>query len=164
MRILTSILLFAAMQSVFSSELPAGWRTYTDEELAREKLRQSYAASAVMVEADFNGDGIADRAYLVKSTRHAGDGLLVELSVSDHHEWIVLDENTAENAYLGIVVATPETYSTLCGKRPGRCEADEPASITLTMPGIRYFTFEGAASLIYWNRGKSSFDRVWISD
>ena len=46
---------------------------------------------AVAATGDFNGDGKIDSAYLLKSTKFSGQGLLVKLSTGSSYKWIEVD-------------------------------------------------------------------------
>jgi hypothetical protein len=63
-------------------ELPKGWRFATYDEFKTPPInwRDESPSRFTQAEADFSGDGKTDIAYLVKSTRYSGQGLLVKLS------------------------------------------------------------------------------------
>ena len=142
---------------------PEGWRFASEDD-----LNSAYPTSIDF--RDYNGDGIQDKAYLAKSTKHSGQGLLVWLSSKDDHKWIVLDEikwdneNPEVGPAMGIEVVKPQKMKTTCGKGYWECSDDEEPEITLINPGIAYFQFEGASSVYYWNPTQLKFIRVWISD
>jgi hypothetical protein len=72
--------------------LPDGWRFPTSNELSDDSLRNDSPFKYSKAIADFNGDGINDEAYLLKSKKYSGEGLFVRLSVSKKgYEWIMLD-------------------------------------------------------------------------
>src|SRR5882672_7492162 len=71
--------------------LPDGWRFPTAAELSDEKLRDKSEMKYAKAVADFNGDGIPDQAFLLKSTKFSGEGLLVRLSDGPgKFKWMVL--------------------------------------------------------------------------
>jgi hypothetical protein len=115
-------------------------------------------------QADYDGDGVLDEARLVV----AGDGKTYALlvSASSLPRQIVLDEDPAPGFLdvMGISVAKPGTYRTACGKGYFECGPEEPAEITLSMPGIDYFREGSANSFFWWDNKTKTFKRTWISD
>ena len=159
----------------WSEELPDGWRLPREDELkslspSSIDFRKKSSSRFAKAEADFNGDGIQDKAYLLKSTRYNGQGLLVRMSLKENFKWIVLDEIKREKGIqkvgidMGIDIVKPQRIRTACGKGYWECSEDEKPEITLKNPGIAYFHFEGAGSVFYWSQNKEKFLRVWTSD
>ena len=151
--------------------LPEGWRYPTTEELSDEPLRKDSPTKYIKVVADFNGDGINDEAYLVKSTKFSGEGLLVRLSDKQKgFRWLVLattdwgKEYPKVNLSMGINIVEPGQYKTACGKGYYECKKGEPEVLKLKLPAIDYFKFESANSFFFWDDKTNSFKRIWISD
>ncbi len=151
--------------------LPEGWRYPTTEELSDEPGRKDSQTKYIKAVADFNGDGIDDEAYLVKSTKFSGEGLLVRLSDKQKgFRWLVLDtidwgkEYPKVSLSMGVDVVKPGEYKTACGKGYFECEKNEPEILKLKRPAIDYFKFESANSFFFWDDKTSSFKRIWISD
>jgi len=168
--ITTFIFFVITVSALASEELPEGWRFPSEDDLKpasptainfREKSPSNFAKA----EADFNGDGIQDKAYLLKSTKYNGQGLLVRLSLNKNFKWIVLDEIKREKGFpkdgiaMGIDIVKPQKIRAF-SERP----YDEGIEITLGNPGLAYFHFEGAGSVFYWDSLQMKFLRVWISD
>lgn len=133
-------------------------------------MREKSGSRDTYVEGDFNNDGKTDTAYLLKSTRHNGQGLLVRLSIGKGTKWHVVDEIKWDEKYksvglsMGIRLAQPGKYKTACGKGYWDCNPEEPEVLELKNPGIWYFRYGSASSIVYWNGKSKSFIRVWISD
>lgn len=151
--------------------LPKGWRYPTTEELSDEPGRKDSPTKYIKAVADFNGDGIDDEVYLVKSTKFSGEGLLVHLSDKQKgFRWLVLDttgwgkEYPKVNLSMGVDIVKPGQYKTACGKGYFKCGKGEPEVLKLKRPAINYFKFESANSFFFWDDKTSSFKRVWISD
>lgn len=71
--------------------LPEGWRYPTTEEVSGELERGDSPTKYIKAVADFNGDGINDEAYLLKSTKYSGEGLFVHLSHKQKgYRWLKL--------------------------------------------------------------------------
>jgi len=153
--------------------LPEGWRFPNSKELADEPLRKKSPSRFIRAVADFNGDGVPDKAFLVKSTKYSGEGLLLWLSKGPgKFEWITLATIDWGSSYpkvplaMGIVTIKPGTYEYNCIEVGNDCVGrDEGKStITLRRPALEYFKFESAASAFYWDTEKQTFIRIWISD
>jgi hypothetical protein len=151
---------------------PDGWRYPTEKELADQERSKSPTKLARAF-ADFNGDGVPDEAFLFKSTKFSGQGLLVWLSDNKGgFRWVTLDVIDWGPKYpnvdlaMGLEVLAPGTYQYLCIEVGKDCVGNtEPRSkITITNPSILYYRFESAASLFYWDYDKKQFIRVWLSD
>ena len=74
--ILAYLLIASAAYAGSEITLPEGWRFPTEEELSYVSRKDSPTKYARAI-ADFNGDGINDEAYLLKSTHISGEGLFV---------------------------------------------------------------------------------------
>ncbi len=156
-----------------AQEIPEGWRLATPEELDLEGYGISRTDSPhhyTRAEADFNGDGIPDIAYSLKSTSFSGEALVVRLSEGTEFSWKVLDETNWGEEYpdvglaMGVDVAKPQKLQTVCGRGYFECSEDEPEEIDLKLPGIWYFKLESASSIFYWDKATNEFVRVWITD
>ncbi len=64
----------------------------------------------------------------------------------------------------GLALAKPGRYITACGKGYFDCKPGEPQSVDLKGVGFRFFVYESAATLYFWESGMSSFKGVQISD
>jgi hypothetical protein len=163
---------FVFLPSIASEELPPGWRLPTAKELADDERNISATRFARAV-ADFNADGTADTALLLKSTRFSGEALWVRLSKGRRFIWVKLDEINWGREYpsmsvaMGIDVVPPGEIRYACYDHHKECDFGPPADrprMTLISPGISYYEFESAASLYYWAKEEGKFLRVWLSD
>jgi len=152
--------------------LPEGWRFPTTEELSDEPLRKKSHSKYIKTIADFNGDGIDDEAYLVKSTKFSGEGLLVRVSdlqngASSNFKWLVLatiDLGKEAPLGMGIDIATPGDYETACGKGYYECKKGEPKALKIRRPVINYFRFESFNSFFLWDDKTKTFKEIQMSD
>ena len=151
--------------------LPEGWRYPTTAELSDEPGRKDTPTKYIKVVADFNGDGIDDEAYLVKSTKFSGEGLLVRVSDKQKgYMWLTLatidwgKKYPNVNLSMGIDIVKSGEYNTACGKGYYECEKGEPKVLKLKRPAINYFKFESANSFFFWDDKTAKFKSIGISD
>jgi len=159
--------------------LPKEWRFPTAHELSEEKLRKNSKTKYAKATADFNGDGIRDQAFLVKSTKFNGEGLVLWLSERPgKFRWVVLaaiDWGTkidwgakSRNAPLvmGIETVKPGVYEYYCIVKGNECIGKEEgrSKITLLRPALVHFKFESASSAFYWDSEIRQFITIVISD
>src|SRR5688572_18391226 len=120
--LLALIIIFGSCSSIASGEFPTGWRYPTEDELNADTInwRKDSSSKYTKAEADFNGDGDLDYAFLLKSTIHNGQGLLVKLSKKDGDEWVVVDEIEWPKEYknvsldMGIDLEKPGVHPIYC--------------------------------------------------
>jgi hypothetical protein len=118
-------------------------------------------------QADFNGDGIMDDAYIALSNSGPRWALFVNLNSKRGRPRIIkLDEDPGTNLpqNMGVEVVNPGTYKTLCGKLSRFCKGGEPPLLKLGLPAINYYLFEGANSYFWWDKRSGKFERTWMSD
>jgi beta-lactamase regulating signal transducer with metallopeptidase domain/ankyrin repeat protein len=150
---------------------PAGWKSVDPAILQAQRMRAESPSLFAEARADFDGDGMPDDARLLVATDGSREALFVRRSSRAVHEqeWQVAatisHTRPADDLLMGISVQAPGSYVPACAKGFGRaCQPGEPAEVVLEQPGISLFQFEGAASLVYWDRQSRRFNRVWISD
>jgi len=147
---------------------PAGWRLPTEADYSgdwqdfREKLPTPFH-----VEADFNGDGVPDEAWIL--LRSAGVGWTVVARVSQKGRpaqvlELVAPDGFASAQYYGITLAKPGRYETACGKGYFECAPGEPKVLNLTRPSIEFFKYESASSIFFWDAKAKRFREVQTSD
>lgn len=162
--------LFLAACSGVPTDLPEGWRFPTDAELDGQSLRKDSNWKYARATGDFDGDGVDDTAYLLKSETASGQGLWVRLSSHRSDDWRVLDEIHWGEQYpdaslaMGIETVPPGKYESACGKGYWDCASDEPAAIDVETAALRYFMFDSASSVFHWDAETGVFKRTWTSD
>jgi hypothetical protein len=151
---------------------PDGWRYPTEKELADQERSKS-STKLARAFADFNGDRVPDEAYLFKSTKFSGQGLLVWLSDDKGgFRWVTLDvidwgpNYSNVDLAMGLDLLTPGTYQYLCIEVAKDCigKTEPRSKMMVKNPSVLYYRFESAASLFYWDSDKKRFVRVWLSD
>ena len=119
------------------------------------------------VQADFNGDGLLDHAWLLLRSPGTGWGLFVFMGSKDGQPQLVkLDEDSGKvpAQRMGVEIAAPGEYNTACGKGYFDCEAGEPDKLKLRLPAIDFFSYESANSFFWWDGTRRAFRQTWISD
>ncbi len=148
--------------------LPEGYRYPTDADRSGDwETFQSEIPIPFRTEADFNGDGLPDEAWILLRESAKGWGLFVFLGQRDG-ELVVhkLEEGRGDSPAqrFGLGVVEPGQYETACGKGYWDCKPDEPEKLTLVLPGLDFFAFESANSFFWWNAKSNAFERTWMSD
>jgi hypothetical protein len=150
---------------------PNGWRFPTQKELS-DKERSGSSTKFAVASADFNGDGIDDQAFIFKSTKFSGQGLLVRLSdTKSGYRWITLDQINWGPKYpdvnldMGLETLPPGTHEYLCVVTGNDCirpEKDRLKMKTKTA-SILYYRFGSAASMFFWDTKSKNFVKAWLS-
>jgi len=146
---------------------PEGWRfpgnaDYKDDWLDfRKQLPKPF-----VVTADFNGDGVSDEAWILIRRNAPGWGLFVFLSNRRQQHQIIklIEVNDDHPQSTGIALVKPGRYKTACGKGYWECKPGEPEVLVLKRPSFKFFKFESASSIFYWDETAATFNRIWISD
>ena len=148
----------------FADQFPNGWRLASNTELSAGNSQQT------QINSDFNGDGISDSAFVLKSTEFSGEGLLVKLSGDSGPKWQILEKihwgPDYPNARLAMSIdlADAGNYLTACGKGQWQCDQYETAEFGTANPGIWYYRLGGHKAMFYWNSEKQKFDKQWMSN
>jgi len=164
------VICLAMPLSCFSEEssLPEGWRLPLPSETTTEQGWRSESPDRYLTtSADFNGDGIIDKAMLLVRKEGAGLGLFAFVSQKDRSaKSYLLDEiqNPEYIRVMGVSIAQPGKYKTACGKGYFECQDGEENEIVLRYPAIDYFKEESANSFYCWDENKKNFKRIWMSD
>lgn len=147
---------------------PDGWRFPGESDYSDDWLehRDTYPVP-FHVESDFNGDGLADDAWIVIPGKGPGGGLCVLLSRKDGPPdvvWLDRGKMVYKPQLVGIVAVPPGRYRTACGKGFFECGPGEPEKVELSLPSFQFIYFGKAAILYWWDAGKNSFNTTTMSD
>jgi len=149
-------------------EPPIGWRFPEEADYSGSwQAFRTAIPEPFHVQADFNGDGLPDDAWILLSTLSKASGLFVFLAQQEGPPKVItLDKNPVPNKpqNMGIKVVQPGDYKTACGKGYFKCGPNKPEVLHLERPAINYFLFEGANSFFWWDTQSQSFKRTWMSD
>ena len=154
--------------NTLAAEVPADWRLPTEKELISEPSRNESLTKFARVDSDFNNDGKIDHAYLLKSVRYPGEGLLVNISSPTGYKWQLLDrvewgeEFSGVGLIMRIGLAKPGSYKTACAYGYWECTSEDPGELKLERGAILQDRFDGASAIWYWNEGSKKFQQVWL--
>jgi hypothetical protein len=146
---------------------PAGYRMPTDKDYSGDwQPYRVKAAKPFTIQADFNGDGLSDEAWLLPSTSPTGWGMFAFLSLPNgQRQAILLDSSVKEPVQrMGITTVAPGKHQTMCGSGYTRCSPGDTGVLTLKLPAISLFVFESANSVFWWDAQAGRFQRTFISD
>ena len=163
---IVSLMVIAAPALSDEIRLPHGWRAPTVAELG-DAWREKDAEKFALVEGDFNGDGVADKAMLLVSKENRSVGLFVFMSQAKgkfktYQLSIVKDASSLQAN--GISKALPGKYKSACGKGYWQCKKGELSEISIETDAVNFFKSESAESYFYWDKHTGVFRRIWISD
>jgi hypothetical protein len=152
------------------TRLPDGWRNLRQAELS-DAVRKDSSSRYATAAADFNGDGIEDKALLARATNEQKEALWVTLSnKGGSFRWLKLDEYPASSNSdrgMGIAASKPgvHPYGCFCDAKDCQLghQKDRP-KLKLRDPGLEHFKIESAASMFFWSRSQSKFLCVVLSD
>jgi hypothetical protein len=146
---------------------PPGWRFPEEADYTGSwQAFRTVIPEPFHVQADFNGDGLPDDAWILFSSLDKAWGLFVFLAQQDGPPKVItLDKNPGKirPQYTGIKIVQPGDYKTACGKGYFKCGPSQPDVLHLVLPAINYFVFEGANSFFLWDTPSASFKRTWMS-
>lgn len=146
--------------------LPNGWRLPRNLEV-QDEWRDKDVNRYLLINADFNGDGIMDEAKLLISDKPFRLALFAFVSQHDGtFKSFLLDEKN-DVGYLkslGIAKVSRGRYKTACGKGIIECRKDETDEVFLQYNGIEYFKVESASMYFYWDSSTKTFKKAWIDD
>ncbi|MGH9783386.1 MAG: hypothetical protein ACRD88_04305 [Terriglobia bacterium] len=147
---------------------PAGFRYPTEADRSLDwKTFEARLPTPFHAQADLNGDGLPDHAWILLRKSGKGWGLFVFIGQKGERPAVLkLEEDNGQTAAqrLGVHIVEPGEYDTACGKGYWDCEPDEPEKLKLVLPAIDFFTFESANSYFWWNAESKKFARTWMSD
>lgn len=163
--LLSIFLLLISSEIIAEATIPAGWRLTVRNDYSAEEQQNFGNKIPNQVEADFNGDGIEDHAWLLLERHHTIYALVIALSTTgkDYQEIILHSNNFSGLMPMGIALLPPTTVQVLCEKNDD-CGKNNKKPFKLPLPGLQYFMFESGASVFYWNEAKHQFERIWLSD
>lgn len=125
------------------------------------ELRKKSPVAYWSVTADFDGNGVVDKAQFFRNGNEFQ--VVAKLAATtSNSEFLLIDGPFAEVERYGIQRSLPGKYETAYSKGYGSgCEAN-PRSIEFPNTGIRFFAFESASQIFYWENGQ--FKSVAVTD
>jgi len=165
---LAAVSVFVIATFSIGGPLPRGYRYPTEADRTGDwEAFKAEVPTPFRAEADFNGDGLPDEAWILLRATGKGWGLFMFLGTRDgSHKIITLEEDEARTAaqHMGVSVVEPGEYETACGKGYWDCDPDEPEKLSLVLPALDFFAFESANSFFWWDAKSEKFIRTWMSD
>lgn len=147
-----------------AQQLPAGW-TKPTANLTGQQFRQKDPNHNLVVNGDFNGDGVQDKAVLVVNEHSRKMGFFVCLTTGTACDWHRLEDmDIAFLDVMGIAKVKPGEYKTACGKGYWECGKDEPKKLKTKRDAVEFFKVESASSVYVYNPVTRKFVSVATSD
>ena len=153
-----------------AQDLPPGYRLPAKKELA-DRDRAASPMRLAKAAADFNGDGVRDEAFLLKSTRFSGQALFVRLSNGSRgHDWVRLDTIDWGPQYpnvdlaMAIEILRPGIHQYYCFEDEKACNLGQKKKIQLSTAALSYYRFGSSGSFYFWDRKDKKFRRAWDSE
>lgn len=159
-----------SMQPEF--EVPYGYRLPTKADITGDWKRFN---APNHLEADFNGDGIKDEAYILpKEGSKLGYGVFVSINKANggiqtgrkFQMFKLTSRDDMQPQSFAIELENPsnEIWETACGKGYWECEIGEPAEFQIKNPSIMFCYIESACTMYMWDSDKLSFKEIQFSD
>ena len=152
---------FAAL----AAPAPPGWR-FPD---ARDRTGDWDGTDTPFhIRGDFNGDGIADEAWILFRQGGKSWAVFVFLSsAAGTTRTLRLSEEReapAQRFVLETIRPSGITFRTACGKGYFACAPGEPARIRFRLPSISFCAREGSCSVYVWQPKSATFQPIRMVD
>jgi hypothetical protein len=151
--------------SAFAVPIPAGWRLPNAEDRRDE---WSGADAPFHIRGDFNGDGIADEAWILFRERSSAWAVFAFLGAAAGPARAIklAEERTAPAQRFVLETIRPSgiVFRTACGKGYVDCARGEPLTIRFRLPSISFCLREGSCSVYVWLPKAARFQRIRMSD
>lgn len=142
---------------------PEGWQFLIGSDL-KKYAKDGCDTTCFQLGADFNGDGKMDTAAFLKTKDAKTEGVFVFLSKEDGFRTFRLTQGEKlRNRGMRLGIYKPGSHKTACGKGNWKCRKDEPATLELTSPALKYYQEDDASSAYVWTADKGEFKRVWMT-
>lgn len=153
-------------------EVPYGYRLPTKSDITGDWKRFN---APNHLEADFNGDGIKDEAYILpKEGSKLGYGVFVSINKANGgiqtgrkfqmFKLTSRDDMPPQSFAIELQKPSNEIWETACGKGYWECEIGEPAEFKIKNPSIMFCYIESGCTMYMWDSDKKSFKEIHFSD
>ncbi len=153
-----STVLLLALAAFAQKDLPSGWHKPTAQELG------SRGDKDLSFQADFDGDGKPDTAYILADDRGRAAGVLAFMSSISR--WTKGDSyKVAELQKWSLTELAPGEYKTACDKKTELydCSKDIGDSIKLEHPGIQLTVKDGPTVAFFWDAQNEVLKRALLA-
>jgi hypothetical protein len=144
---------------------PPGWRTPTGSD--RTGAWEGPDAP-FHIEGDFNGDGVADEAWILFRNGGKSWAVFVFLHAADGTARTVrlTEERNAPAQQFVLETIRPSSiaFQTACGKGYFECAKGEPLTIQFHLPSISVCLRESSCSVYVWQPRPGRFQQVRMRD
>jgi len=137
-----------------------GWRAVAEADLASVPAAQRPPGQRFAVSGDFDGDGKADRAWVMVSDKGHRYGLFV--SRGGRSAETLADGDVSDLPNLVLALAKPGTYKTACAKGYGDDAQPCRRQVRARWTAIGFGSYESSDQIFFWD-GKR-FDSEFLSD
>ena len=157
--------LFLSPVTAFAVSVPAGWRLPNAGDRTGE-----WESTGVPfhVRGDFNGDGIADEAWILFRKRSSAWAVFVFLGVVDgapRSIKLVEELNApAQRFVMETIRPSKIIFRTACGKGYFECARGEPSTIQFHLPSISLCLRESSCLVFVWEPKAARFQQIRMSD
>jgi hypothetical protein len=140
------------------------WRFPTDQDITGDwKTFHEQMPTPYLVRADFDGNGVEDESWIVINSSGSGWRLIALMNGSRVAETLVSAADGSAQTF-GIEKIEPGSYKTACGKGYWECSPNEPELLSLNYAAFRFFKFESASTIWYWDELNHRFNEIAESD
>ena len=158
------ILLFLPVASAADS-VPPGWRFPT----ASDRTGAWEGADAPFhIHGDFNGDGVADEAWILFRNRSQAWAVFVFLHTAEGASRTIrltgVRSAPAQRYVLETIRPSAMVFRTACGKGYVQCTTGEPLTIQFRLPSISVCLRESSCSVYVWQPHSTRFQQVRMRD
>ena len=151
--------------AAFAVSPPPGWRLPN----AGDRIGEWEGSGAPFhIRGDFNGDGLADEAWILfRKGGHAWAVFVFLAAPEGSARAIKLVEERnapAQRFALETIRPSKRVFRTACGKEYFECAKGEPLTIQFHLPSISFCLRESSCSVFVWQPKAASFQHIRMSD
>lgn len=151
--------------TAFAISIPDGWRLPN----ASDRTGEWEGVDVPFhIRGDFNGDGIADEAWILFRKNSSAWAVFVFLGAGDgtFRSIKLLEERNAPAQRFVLETIRPSKikFRTACGKGYFECARGEPSTIQFRLPSISFCLRESSCSVFVWQTHAARFQQIRMSD
>lgn len=157
-RIFISILVLASAAAWAQQDMPSGWHKPTAQELGAR------GDKGLTVQADLDGDGKPDTAYILTDDRGRAVGVLAFMGSTSR--WAKGDSASVSELPKWSIVELPAgEYKTACdrGTDEYQCSTGIGDSIKLEHPGVELTVKDGPTVAFFWDKQNELLEHALIT-